>query len=1075
MKLVRTVLLLFVLLPFFTIKAAAPIPNQEQPEFPLRRPVFKAPADFYTFLGLGSQSIMFGKASADAAIKLQAEAVAPDKKEERRAELINTYYKEEIIKACKAKREALQRQIEEAKKELERAAELERDKKTYEILKLQYDFHLTTNFCPVLLDPQKRAAYDERLQNVPQEAEEYFAAMRQGINEALMLAPDKTVVLSRIAGDLLADLFVDIPGPALKLFNQNMALRSISLLPVPYGPDVRYGIGFSGLMAFNRFEVTVIVYVIQDIYGEKRASISVELPQHYKLSDLIPSITTLDSFSLPRAKLILANFEGYDVDNFNFKKGFNYAALVDLKGPLAAFNALKEQSKYLKSLVFEAEPIMLSGVINPYDLVKTSFSIRIPLYFGIDLQKVSLIPSVISNVINKVTTDALTLQVLPFRRPTKDLVVDVSKVGIEASAYKISIPSLKFRILAETGARIVLGTQKDPIRLTLNGLVEPASVNFQKGYLSFGANIKNMLQFGDWLEIGNASIQFDFDPALMAVLATAGYPLPFTGLLANGQIGLGKPGDTRAQLHIAGGFRAMTDAVEKKLAKDIEGKEGFSAIVAQERTKIAAQLPEVLFDVRAENIRFADLLSYATKLAAKTGIIKQQIPVTSFPSMTLHNVWGHLALVDTRIADKEYKAGIGLQVETEFWNRKAGFSVHISAPKSSNDQTAFQLSGWGYMPHITMSAKGKEIFRLQGLSDDKGPRLAFLFNPQEPKKGMFTVNGTVIIPGLGLRQAVDFRWYYWWLIADFESKFAGFSVIFGLRMNLKAAPPKTALVVREKQQPDIKEGKQEEEQEMMRPMTEEEKKKYAEFEKWRQLYVKFGFKDDFAEFLNEQLVPALRSLKTRSIEQMNKFSAFIAQQQERGTAAMEQEIAKTDQEIVALKKEIALFTEECNRTSGIRHLQCRASIAAQEAKLKGKSFYRSALLRPVKGIVRGTTQVAKSLAQAKIFRTASEAILEGVSKGIEFVAAGITLLRIREVIGEYSYRDMIDLKLPRLTRLVVELNIGEEHKQFILEDLQFDFKAPKQSCAQIVFEVMQAYTRSQYEKYAKYVPQLMAL
>ncbi len=406
-----------------------------------------------------------------------------------------------------------------------------------------------------------------------------------------------------------------------------------------------------------------------------------------------------------------------------------------------------------------------------------------------------------------------------------------------------------------------------------------------------------MLEF-NWLAIGNASLQLDYDPALVAI---TGYTIPFTGLLAKGEIDLGKPGDARAQLKVAGGFRVMTPEGEKKLVQEIDKAGSFELgkkLVTQERKKLIAQLPEILFDVEGENIRFADLLSYTTKLAAKTGVITKQIPVTVFPSMTLHKVWGHLALVDTRIADKEYKAGLGLQVETEFWQRKAGFRIAL-LPQTRDDKTTFQLSGWGYLPPLAMTARGKDIVRLHGEGEDKGPRLAFLFNPQMPDRGHFLVNATLIIPGLGLKQAIKFQWYYWWLVADFESKFAGFSVVFGVRLNTNAKPPAYALQM--PIQPIENIGKQEVGDNPLRPMTQLEENRYKELEKWRQLYIKFGFKDDFAEFLNKQLVPALRSLKTQSLERLDKISLFIAQQQEPGTDTVSKEIEKTDEEIARLK------------------------------------------------------------------------------------------------------------------------------------------------------------------------------
>ena len=536
------------------------------PEEITERPKFKIPKNFYAFLGLKREDL-----------QKNALAAGKSKEDAEKDKAINAYYKQEITRACKAKRTELKDKIDDSIKELKRAEELERPRRAQEIMKLQFELQMTTNFCPILLDPKRREAYNKKLGAETKEAAGYFDAAQMGVDEAMMLAPDKKVVLNQIIGVILADLIKEVPGPAGKIFNQNIALRSISILPIPYGPDVRFGIGFSGLMALNQFEVRVSVYIIQDIYGDRRASISVALPQHFKLSDLIPSITILDTFTFPKGKIIIANFEGIDLDMFKFKKGFNYAAIVDLTGPLAALDAFKDQSKKLKALVFEAKPIVLHGVINPFEVEKSSFTINVPLYFGIDLREIRYIPSFLSKGINQITTDELNLSVMPFKKRIK-------KPG--ELKYAVPIPGLKFRIKAEAGARIVLGTQKDPIRLTMLGLMEPPSKDHPQGYFSMGGNLKNMLEF-KWLAIGNAGVQIDFDPKLMEELAKKDYRLPFTGLLARGQIDLGKPGDARAQLKVAGGFRATAKKIAEQLTLHSQKVNSWLHMLCSKKRKLA--------------------------------------------------------------------------------------------------------------------------------------------------------------------------------------------------------------------------------------------------------------------------------------------------------------------------------------------------------------------------------------------------------------------------------------------------------------------------------------------------------
>ncbi len=1172
----------------------------------------------------------------------------------KNAAYVDKEIREKITQACQKARKEYQKQIEKAQKEVEEAEGFERQKKNEAFLELQKKLNLTKTACPFLLDPKKRRAYDEGLER-PQGSDTFFQKMQHGLENAILLAPDKKVIINDIVGDLLSQ--IEIPGPAVKIFNQNLDVRSLSLLPRPMGPDVQYGIGFTGLMTLNRLEVRLSVYIIQDIYGAKRFSFTVDLPQTYKISDLFPAYKGFDAFEFPQAKFIIANFEGTDNDGFPFKKGFNFGAMLNLSGPLKVLGELRDKAATLKSIVVESRPIIMSGVI-PLDISQAEFTAQVPLYIGVDLQKIAALPKTISDVINQITTDEFTLEISPVKPKKETKIVDgeevteavkpyvqILKAEREPTVEIVTLPNgeedfihtkvakathvasfnFGYKVTVETGLRIVLGTQREPIRLNVQGIVIPVSKDHPQGFFGIGGSMKGMLQL-KWLALGNAGLDFDFDGALMP--AAAAFGIPFTGMGIRGQLDLGKQGPARATLKLGGGFRVA-----------------------------ASTLPDIVFDVSGENIQLGTLIEYGMKKAAEAKILKNPIPAGRIPTMTLHHISGYCAVNDTTIAGKLYRAGLGLQVETQLFDHKAGIRLFM------NDK--FKFSGWGYMPAIDLKVKGHDVFRLYGITADKGPHLEFNFDPQNPAKGRFGVQGTVHIPALSLRHKTDFTWHGYLLDADFETELpAGFSVLFGIRMNLKEGTEEispygeikqevetlletigiassdaqaakklfdeavqleeknhheqainrlkqakslltavrptgsqekiipaigtsrdafTQVKLLEGQMRAIKqdvdallqraEGKQGDPrykaaEEFVRkatvgyqqyyspdakerwdalyqftfntllhkarkklPISDQEKKligagaeravaleKIKKVEailqnltkartwllkvvdeknsaeqdaekaltmerevekdktaKWRKLYIKFGFKGDFGKFLNEQAAATLRNIKDNAARKLDQLTKRIAELPGQAMGNIHAEIARVKEMITAKEKEITTLQTECRTLPLYKQPKCRASIAAHQTLLASRKAYLHALLTPGKAVVKRTAGAATSvtLAHSRALRSATEAILEGAAGGLEMIGAGINFFNIVEARGEYSWDDMESLKLPKLVRLVANLDLVGSPMQIVLTDLQFDFKNPAASAAEIVRAIATAFIEQQQNKYLRYAERLM--
>ena len=213
--------------------------------------------------------------------------------------------------------------------------------------------------------------------------------------------------------------------------------------------------------------------------------------------------------------------------------------------------------------------------------------------------------------------------------------------------------------------RSVLGTQREPIRLSAFAIIEPTM-------FSLGMRMRNILQLY-FLALGNVGIQIDWDEALAPIAVVLG--IPFTGIGLNGQIDVGKPGESRAVFKVSGGVRVRSGG-----------------------------MPDLVLEVEANNIRFADILKLLIKIAAKTKIVPDVNIFGRIPVMTLERVRGYAALEDTTIAGRQYDAGVALEADAFFLNKRAGFSIDVK-------QTAMTVSGAGYISNIDLKVKGKDIFK----------------------------------------------------------------------------------------------------------------------------------------------------------------------------------------------------------------------------------------------------------------------------------------------------------------------------------------------------------------------------
>ncbi len=593
------------------------------------------------------------------------------------------------------------------------------------------DLHQRISFirsaCEILQDPRQKEAYDgtlggilaedaakraeeEKKNQAPEKVYEagIFGSIQRTIDNA---KPEADVKISNLVGNALSA--IPIPNVAGRVFNQDLAMRNMKFLPVPTGPNIRKGIGFTGTMGFNNVQVKGTMYVIEDKNRIVQISLAMELPENYKISNMFPQFRQLDMLRLPQGKFVLSGFDYTDTDGYPIKLGFNFVSRLELSGPLQALNDLKNQAKELKSVIVRLEPIQFRGVIPP-DIARTSFQAIIPLRLGVDFTKIPKMPKSVSDIIKELTTD--------------DFVFNVSfpaKFGFEA------------------GARLVLGTQTDPLRLGIIGDVSPQVI-------SLGVRLRNLLEL-KFIALGNAGLQFDMDQALMPIALAFG--VPFTGVGVNGEVDLGTAGANRVILKFSGGVRVS-----------------------------GTSIPDLVLEAEAANLHFANILNLASKVVAKTGVARE-LPVDKFPVMNIDRLKGYLVVEDTTIAGKAYDAGFGLLLDAQLFDKKFGFSFDIKHKK-------LKLAGQGYMSKIDLWMKDKRIMTLSGpgipgITSD-GPVVSCNFDfssAQKMLEGTFTLKSALEIPAIDLKATTDLTIQGKAFKADIEATYVGFTTVFGINVD----------------------------------------------------------------------------------------------------------------------------------------------------------------------------------------------------------------------------------------------------------------------------------------------------
>lgn len=811
----------------------------------------------------------------------------------------------------------------------------------------------------------------------PKSGEELLDYIKDEVNQT---PKDADVQLFKIVGDFLGK--VKLPPASNKIFNKNLAMRNMKILTaIPKDKFIRSGIGFTGSMSINKLQVVGTMYVLLDSSMRPQFSLSIELPKDYKISDLFPRFKKLDVLSLPKPKYTFTTVDYTDKDGNSMKQGLNFLATLDLSGPLDVLRSIKEQAKKLDSIIIKDEPVRFTGHI-PYNVMNAKFGAVIPIRFGVDFTKIKKLPKSITDIFKEFTSDDF--------------------------EFDIALP--KFVMTIEAGVRLVLGTQKDPIRLSSIAVIEPITKK-----ISLGMRMRNKLEL-KWISFGNAGVQIDFDKDLMQLTSAIG--IPFTGLGAYGEISVGKAGKSRAT------FKG-TAAVE--VSKD--------------------KIPPLIWELEATNIRFEDIVELLIKIARKKKGLKKPFPSDKIPTMRINKARGYLATEAKTIAKKSYKAGIGLTFDAQFFNQKMLLDIEILHKE-------LKMDGVGYLSNVNINnKKGKSLFALTGPgldqkydTKDDGPIAFCSFDIKHPLDAAFGVRGKVKIPPLKIEAKTDLVMTGKSFKADIETKFSGFTGLF--QINLDPLKMKE-MFVRIGFKKDF-------DQFLMSVL----KQKLAEFKK--KLMARLDKLNKKVGDLSKQVGDLGKKAKGSVDKKVKKVKAEIK--------ALERRYADLDSKFKAASNNLKAADRNV-KNAKIGKAKRNARAARREARKKkrearaarnkvgrqltAKRAYLKVVLKPGQKVVTGAAaaldKATKALAQAKLLQKAATKVLNGITKAIDGAAKGMRIIQVKEAIGSYSMPEMLAGKSPKLEKLVIKTQFpGREPKTISLKDVQFDFGKPVKAAGDII-------------------------
>lgn len=755
----------------------------------------------------------------------------------------------------------------------------------------------------------------------------------------------------------------------------------------------------------------------------------------------------LDKLYLPSGKIIISNFDyiqpltaalGFEdqlkagttrpefereYNRFamiDVKSGVNFIAQLSLEGPFqllgeivrAGIQKIGEKTKLnlpANALILQAAQATIHGAISK-GLQNSFLAADIPIFFGADLTKIPQIPKTVSNAVQIISTTGFYGKI---EQNTTDM------------------GGKQFKMLIGTGARLVLGGQKDPLILNFEGSLSPDEMTVS-AYTDSTIHLP-------WLDIGNIGLQLAWDLKLAAEAMAVG--IPFTGLGIRGAMRIGKAIEASTG-SISGQPITKSAQTTNKIDCQLPTQEsekttiGDTIICLTAGAKVKSggstgglSFGELVFDGLATNIDFKDFIGVLAQIA------KKDISTNAIPTMNLRKAQIYVVSEDTSVAGKKYTKGIEVTADGQLGPIDGGIHFAIIQPTESIKI----LQGNGHLKTIDLTISGQQIFKLSGIGTEgkygpqtteklfAGPEIDVYISNDSYTPNRFLLHGQLDVPGLGFSHKVDLHY-------NGRASWSGeLTTTLGNLM--------TAYIS-------------------------------ANFnlENLEQLALEFEFKQGFTEALVKFINEGFNQINSNAQASLQKVDQSITEVQNDIVKAQQQFYGKAQEEanrvsrrITEVEQDLARYTRDCDATPWWKKgfTDSCYNVAGTQIELAAtRDIYRNAILKAGTTVVGGTLDVSQQLTgkikDLQALQTVTRKTLELTSSALQLISKGALRVQVKNAAGIVTGTMLKESKLPLLKELKIEI-YGEplfSSRTITLTNVQFDFKDPAKSAQAIAGQIL---------------------
>lgn len=898
-------------------------------------------------------------------------------------------------------------------------------------------FQEINNVCEVLRDEEKRAKYDKTLNlgtaTIPETSSGDHPATTPAIENPVIpehpqtwlksikskvekLAKGKEEKISNFVGDQLVK--IPIPSQSTTLFNQNIAIKDLSFVKAP-NAGMKAALGFTGTIQFNQFLMKGTVFAFIDKNDSKQVSLEVELPDQYSLVDMFPTLesSVISKLKMPKGRFVLTSVD-YVSGDWEVKQGLNFAAILDLSGPVEVLDTLRKKAVTIPGLIAEGGQATIGGLI-PQDVQKFELKAAIPLKIGVDFTQISKVPQSVSNIFKKIETTQFYVRALP------------AKMKLEAGG----------------SMQLVLGTQPAPLDFVIQGSIE-------KQLVSIAGDVKGMLEL-QWASLGDLALQIDIDQSILPAAAILG--IPFTGIGLRGKLDLGKPGDKRAHLEAAAKVSFKGNEIPD-LVLDMQGTnihlDDFIVFMSEVAAKQGMHVTPIAAD-KMPVIKIDSIKGYFAAADAQIGSkeFKRGMSMDAKANLFNHNMDMYFFLdpnpKNIHIKGKGYVSPIDLDViklsgagcasDTE---KREGPCVEFDFQAAKPMEVGFYVDGKLEIPKI-----------------DVNLGVNFKFDKNKFSTAFDSKIQDFFVAGFSV--AFEEK-----KIDEFEATF-NFKGDFGKFMNDMVLPEvrilKADAVTKAKQADDqwkIANNEWNKFNDQVKAATADLNKHRAEVSG---IQNRVNDAKTLISKLEDEVIRKKWNQIQADIEACNRANDDYKLAVKKFGALSSEAAGKFFQQAKCLNV----------MGSGISWLASKGLQGTTQSDLTKANFILEGYKQSTKAAdaakdafeaaSRGLQGASTKVANADVLRTITQAVMEIFEKLVEAIAAGAQIVNLTQAKGNVNGKELKEGKLPKLAILELTLQIptkvpqiGGKSKVLTLKDLQFDFKNPKTSGKAIAASLAQS-------------------